>query len=86
MPQLATVTLLHNDSAEILPELPLAVYRSRLKATCACMQRMGLDALAVYGDREHSANLAFLTGFDPRFEESLAAPGCGWSQEAVGRQ
>ena len=25
----------------------------------------------VYADREHSANLAFLTGFDPRFEEAL---------------
>jgi Xaa-Pro aminopeptidase len=25
----------------------------------------------VYGDREHSANLAWLTGFDPRFEESV---------------
>jgi Xaa-Pro aminopeptidase len=27
--------------------------------------------VVVYGDREHSANLAFLTGFDPRFEEAL---------------
>ena len=25
----------------------------------------------VYGDREHFANLAFLTGFDPRFEEAI---------------
>ena len=24
----------------------------------------------VYGDREHSANIAYLTGFDPRFEEA----------------
>ena len=24
----------------------------------------------VYGDREHSANIAYLTGFDPRFEET----------------
>jgi hypothetical protein len=35
------------------------------------MQELGLNSLAVYGDREHSANLAFLTGFDPRFEEAL---------------
>jgi hypothetical protein len=27
--------------------------------------------LVVYGDREHFANLTFLTGFDPRFEEAL---------------
>ena len=26
----------------------------------------------VYADREHSANLAWLTGFDPRFEEAIA--------------
>ena len=25
----------------------------------------------VYADREHSANLSYLTGFDPRFEETL---------------
>jgi hypothetical protein len=35
------------------------------------MKQAGLDFLAVYGDREHFANLAFLTGFDPRFEEAL---------------
>lgn len=28
----------------------------------------GYDALLVYVDREHFANLAYLTGFDPRFE------------------
>ena len=31
----------------------------------------GLDALIVYADREHFANLSYLTGYDPRFEESL---------------
>jgi hypothetical protein len=35
------------------------------------MQARGLDALVVYGDREHFANTAYLTGFDPRYEESL---------------
>jgi hypothetical protein len=29
------------------------------------------DALVVYADREHCANVAYLTGFDPRFEEAL---------------
>lgn len=71
MPQLATINLPNNGRAEILPEIPLAVYRSRLKTTLARMQEMGLDALVVYGDREHFANLAFLTSFDPRFEEAL---------------
>ncbi len=31
----------------------------------------GLDYLVVYGDREHSANIAYLTGFEPRFEEAM---------------
>ena len=30
-----------------------------------------LDHLVVYGDREHFANIAFLTGYGPRFEEAL---------------
>ena len=31
--------------------------------------------VVVYADREHSANLAYLTGFDPRFEEALLIVG-----------
>ena len=31
----------------------------------------GTEWVAVYGDREHNANLLYLTGFDPRFEEAL---------------
>ena len=31
----------------------------------------GFDRVVVYADREHSANLSYLTGFDPRFEEAL---------------
>ena len=35
----------------------------------------GLDRIVVYADREHSANLSYLTGFDPRFEEALLVVG-----------
>lgn len=35
------------------------------------MRAAGLSHLVVYADREHFANLAWLTGFDPRFEEAL---------------
>ncbi len=31
--------------------------------------------MVVYADREHSANLSYLTGFDPRFEEALLVVG-----------
>ncbi len=43
-------------------------YQSRLGMTANRMTAAGLDFLVVYADREHSANLAYLTGFDPRFE------------------
>jgi len=31
----------------------------------------GYTSFIVYGDREHNANMAYLTGYDPRFEESM---------------
>lgn len=55
------------------PLLPAALYERRLRAVRARMDDLGLDALLVYADREHYANGAFLTGFDPRFEEALIA-------------
>lgn len=53
------------------PVLEERVYAARLAATRARMADAGLDALIVYADREHYANVSFLTGFDPRFEEAL---------------
>jgi Creatinase/Prolidase N-terminal domain len=53
------------------PELPRALYRQRLDRLLKSRHAAGLDALLIYADREHSANLAWLTGFDPRFEEAL---------------
>ena len=51
-----------------LPEIPAAEFESRARRL---YEMAGTDWVAVYGDREHSANLLFLTGFDPRFEEAL---------------
>src|SRR5215213_6004113 len=50
------------------PAIEAAEYERRCDETLA---RAGTPWVAVYGDREHSANLLFLTGFDPRFEEAL---------------
>src|SRR5918998_5481627 len=50
------------------PAIGTAEYERRCDQTLA---RAGTPWVAVYGDREHSANLLFLTGFDPRFEEAL---------------
>src|SRR5690349_1602041 len=53
------------------PELPPAVYDERIEALRARADEAGYDRIVVFADREHSANLSFLTGFDPRFEEAV---------------
>jgi len=53
------------------PELPRAVYASRLDALNKARRAASIDTLVIYADREHCANLCWLTGFDPRFEEAL---------------
>lgn len=55
----------------VQPEVPAATYAARMQAALARARAAGMDALVVYGDREHSANVAYLTGYDPRFEEAL---------------
>lgn len=49
----------------------LAELEARLGALRTAMEGRRLSHLVVYGDREHFANLAYLTSFDPRFEEAL---------------
>ncbi len=44
---------------------------ARIDNLRARIEERGLTHIVVYGDREHSANLAYLTGFDPRFEEAV---------------
>src|SRR5215212_9847713 len=53
------------------PELSPRVFESRLRRLRSRMKERELDALVVYGDREHFANLHYLTNYDPRFEEAL---------------
>jgi hypothetical protein len=57
------------------PELPATIYPERLERLRERMETRGYDRLVVYADREHSANLAWLTGFDPRFEEAVLIVG-----------
>src|SRR6478735_6463519 len=56
---------------ETRPELDKSVYAARFAALSKARRAAGLDALVIYADREHTANLTYLTGFDPRFEEAL---------------
>jgi Xaa-Pro aminopeptidase len=59
------------------PEISRDLYAARFVALGRARRSANLDALVIYADREHCANLAWLTGFDPRFEEALLviAPG-----------
>ena len=45
--------------------------KEHLQKVLGKMEDDGLDTLLIYGDREHGANFAYLTGFEPRFEESV---------------
>jgi Xaa-Pro aminopeptidase len=74
-PQLADVRLPDFGMPPAMPDLPAALYAARLERLRERTHRAGLDRLLVYADREHSANLSFLTGFDPRFEEALLVVG-----------
>src|ERR1700722_13757802 len=56
---------------DALPARSPKVFESRVAAVQAEMVARALDLLFVYADREHFANLAWLTGYDPRFEEAF---------------
>ena len=73
--RLADVDLPDFGRSLVSPTLEPAIYRSRLDRLRARMDGAGLERLVVYADREHSANLAWLTGFDPRFEEAVLIVG-----------
>jgi Creatinase/Prolidase N-terminal domain len=53
------------------PELPPGLYAERVERLRGRARGDGLSALVVYADREHSANMAYLLDFEPRFEEAL---------------
>jgi Xaa-Pro aminopeptidase len=58
------------------PPPPLLLeLEARVDNLRASMEERQFTHVVVYGDREHFANLAYLTGFDPRFEESLLIVG-----------
>ncbi|MGA9160157.1 MAG: hypothetical protein WB297_04730 [Actinomycetota bacterium] len=73
--RLAEVDLPDFGMPEAMPQIPAAIYADRLERLRARGHEEGYDRLVVYADREHSANLAYLTGFEPRFEEALLVLG-----------
>jgi Creatinase/Prolidase N-terminal domain len=69
--RLATIDLPDFGMPEERPEIPAALHVDRLARLRERAEGRGFERLVVYADREHSANLAWLTGFDPRFEEAV---------------
>ena len=53
------------------PELPALIYEQRLAQLRGRMKQDQIDFCMIYADREHTANLTWLCGYDPRFEESI---------------
>lgn len=71
MPHMIRIEWPHHGLPDTPPDLSLSECRARLMALRAAGAMRGYDALVVYGDREHFANIHWLTGFDPRFEEAV---------------
>ncbi len=74
-PRVAKVDLPEFGMPDEMPQIPDVIYRDRLARLHRRGRKRGYDRLVVYADREHSANLAYLSGFDPRFEEALLVIG-----------
>lgn len=69
--RLATISLPDFGMPEERPEIPAATYLARLERLRFRARERGFGRLVVFADREHSATLSYLTGFDPRFEEAI---------------
>ncbi len=69
--QLKEVPLPEFGVPETYPELSKDLYLARIDRLRKKASNAGLEAIAVYGDREHFANISYLCGVDPRFEEAL---------------
>lgn len=66
--ELRTATLPAFGAPAQRPAIPAAEHRARMDAL---KQAVDSRWVVVYGDREHFANVAFLCGYDPRFEEAV---------------
>jgi Xaa-Pro aminopeptidase len=62
-------------SAERPPAVSAQELQQRIEKLRLAMATQRLTHTVVYADREHFANLAYLTHFDPRFEEALLIVG-----------
>jgi Xaa-Pro aminopeptidase len=73
--RVADVTLPDFGMPAAMPEIPPETRARRVRRLRELMDARGFERLVIYADREHSANLSYLTGFDPRFEEAVLVLG-----------
>ena len=69
--QLVSVSLPDFGAPGVEPQLGRELYERRHRRLLKAMAKAGYDALVIYGDREHVANISWASGYDPRFEEAL---------------
>lgn len=68
--ELSELTLPEFGLPTVQPALTAELYRDRLSRLVERAKNAAYDVIIVYGDREHFPNMAYLTGYDPRFEEA----------------
>jgi Creatinase/Prolidase N-terminal domain len=69
--QLVPLELPDFGEPSLEPLIGKETYLQRIAMLVARMAAEKLDAVVIYGDREHVANISWATGYDPRFEEGL---------------
>ena len=74
-PRVRQLTVPDFGMPSAMPEISAETHARRLDRLRERMESRRYERLVVYADREHSANLSYLTGFDPRFEEALLVVG-----------
>jgi len=71
MVRLAPVAAPQKEEGLVPVPLTSKTVATRKEAVLSHMQQEGYDVLVIYADLEHGSNWEYLTGFLPRFEESL---------------
>ena len=59
------------DKPSKIPQISKEEYLERINKIKLYMSEKSITHIIIYADREHSANISFVCGFEPRFEEAL---------------
>ena len=83
---LAEIDLPEFGEPTVEPQFPAATYGARLDTLLARARAAGWDAIVVYGDREHLANVALSHRLRPALRGGAAGSGARPHADAVRRQ